>query len=142
MPAKAAAPISMATMASAGVPCGSHPSANAAITMTTVWITSSTTTIAILAETHRVRPRGVAPRRFNTLYCRSKPVPMPRLTIALDMTARARIPGVRKFTALSTSSGRGRTFTVEKNTSSSSGMAILTRSCSPLRRLRTSSVRV
>ncbi len=62
--------------------------------------------------------------------------------MALDITARASTPGVRKSTLSDTPAGRGSTSTSEKNTSSSSGMTMLTSSCSPLRRLSVSSVRV
>ena len=50
-------------------------------------------------------PSGVTPSRLSTPYWRSKPVAMPRLTIAVDMTARARMPGARKSTGSSTWSG-------------------------------------
>ena len=39
------------------------------------------------------RGRGVPPRRFRTPYWRSKAVAMPRLTIAVDITARASTAG-------------------------------------------------
>ncbi len=95
----------------------------------------------ILAPTQRPRPSGVLPSRLRTPYWRSNPVLIPRLTIALDMTARASTPGARKSTGSLTPSGRGSTSTVEKNTNSSTGMAMATRSCSPLRRLSRSSAR-
>jgi hypothetical protein len=71
------------------------------------------------------------PKRFSTPYCRSKPVPMPRLTMALDITASASTPGVRKSTGSSKPAGTGNTSPSEKNTSTNSGMPMLTSSCSP-----------
>ena len=97
--------------------------------------------MAVLAATHRLRPRGVVPSRLSTLYWRSNPVPIPRLTMALDMTARANTPGARKSTPAVTPSGKGKTSTREKNTSNNNGITMLTRSCSPLRRLSISSAR-
>ncbi len=44
---------------------------------------------------------GWRPRRLSTPYWRSNPVAMPRLTIAVDITARARMPGARKSTGSS-----------------------------------------
>ena len=105
------------------------------------WMARRQPTMAILAPTRRGRPSGVAPSRLSTPYWRSKPVPIPRLTMALDITARARMPGVRKSTGSATPAGMGSTSTSEKNTSRSSGMPMLTRSCSPCRRLSRSSVR-
>ncbi len=53
---------------------------------------------AVLAARRAGRPSGVERSRLSTPYWRSKPVAMPRLTIAVDMTARARMPGARNVT--------------------------------------------
>ena len=75
----------------------------------------------ILAASRAGRPSGVAASRLNTPYWRSNPVAIPRLTMAVDITARARIPGARKVTASVTPAGFGSTSTREKKTSSPTG---------------------
>ncbi len=106
-------------MTRASVPSGSQPRARAVGTSTATWMSSTTSTIEILAAMSRGRPSGVEPRRLSTPYWRSNPVPMPRLTMAVDITARARMPGVRNCTEWSTPSGLGSTSTSEKKTSNS-----------------------
>jgi len=64
---------------------------------------------------------------------------MPRLTIAVLITARAMTPGTRNSTG--SSSPVGRMSTSPKNTSNSIGMTIISSNCSPLRRVVTSSLR-
>src|SRR5207253_7069581 len=95
-----------ATAAAAAPAAGRHPRASATGTRTATWIASTAATPAILAETRAGRPSGVAPRRFSTRYSRSKPVAMARLTIAVDITARARTPGARKVTERGVPVGR------------------------------------
>ena len=81
-------------------PLGCQPRRTAAIQSTMIWSISTAKIAATLAASRAGRPRGVVPSRLSTPYWRSKPVAMPRLTMAVDMTARARIPGARKSTVL------------------------------------------
>ncbi len=78
------------------------------------------------------RDSGVAPSRLSTPYRRSKPVAIAWLVNAVDMTARAITPGVRKSILVypppkSISGSR------LNAASSSSGMIRVSVSCSPLR---------
>jgi hypothetical protein len=102
--------------------------------------TSTITTPVVLAARRAGRPSGVDPSRFSTPYWRSKPVAMPRPTIAVDITARARIPGARKSTASSVPVGS--TSTTLKKRSSSTGMPMVSSSDSPRRAVSVSSTRV
>ncbi len=104
------------------------------------WTISIKTTAAVFAATSRGRPRGVAPRRLSTPYDRSNPVAMPRLTMAVDITARARMPGARK--SIGSPSPVGSTSTRLKKTSSSTGMPSTSRSDSPRRSVSVISTRV
>ena len=127
MPANAAVPSSVGAGSPGPMrPSGSQPRARAVGTSTTTCSSSMASTMAILAPSSRGRPSGVVPSRLSTPYWRSKPVPMPRLTMAVDMMARARMPGARKSTGSSIPAGLGSTSTREKKTSSSSGMPMLT----------------
>ena len=91
---------------------------------------------AVLAASRRGRPSGVVPSRLSTPYWRSNPVAMPRLTMAVDITARARMPGARKSTGCA-SVGEA-TSTSEKNTSSTTGMPRVSSSDSPRRSVSSS----
>ena len=52
--------------------------------------------MTVLAAISPVRDSGVAPSRLSTPYLRSKPVAIAWLVNAVDMTASAITPGVRK----------------------------------------------
>ena len=64
--------------------------------MITVWASSMAITVTVLAAISPVRDSGVAPSRLSTPYLRSKPVAIAWLVNAVDMTASAITPGVRK----------------------------------------------
>ena len=76
----------------------------------------------VLAPSSSGRVSGVEPSRLSTPVWRSNPVAMARLTIAVDMTARASTPGNRKSTGARRCRS-GSTSTFEKNARSSTGMA-------------------
>ena len=57
---------------------------------------STAITVLVLAAISPVRDSGVAPSRFSTPYLRSKPVAIAWLVNAVDITASAITPGVRK----------------------------------------------
>ena len=66
-----------------------QPMTTATTTSNVHWAASTTATEPAFAAMRRLRPSGVAPRRFSTWYERSKPVAIPVLTIAVDITAKA-----------------------------------------------------
>ena len=106
--------------------------ASATTRISAPWSSSTAITVAVLAVISPPRDRGVAPSRLSTPYRRSNPVAMAWLVNAVDMTASAMIPGVRKsilfMPVLRFSSGSR-----PNATSSSSGMTSVSSSCSPLR---------
>ena len=53
-------------------------------------------TVTVLAAISPARDSGVAPSRLSTPYLRSNPVAIAWLVNAVDMTASAITPGVRK----------------------------------------------
>ena len=114
-----------------GVACGRQPSPVATAVMIAAWSSSMMMTVAVLAEIRPPRDRGVAPSRLSTPYRRSKPVAIAWLVNAVDMTARAMMPGARKSTRLPLPRfTRGSRLNMA---SSPSGMTIVTVSCSPFR---------
>ena len=141
IPAKDAVPSATAGRTRTTGPDGRHPKPSPTAEINSTWTTSMTRTIVSFAAISLGRPSGVEPSRFNTLYWRSNPVPIPRLTMEVDITASARIPGARKSTEEPFPPGLGSTSTSEKNTSSISGIPMLTSSCSPWRALSMSSAR-
>ena len=112
-------------------PSTSQPSRRPSTTSTASCSISTTTIAPIFAASSWRRVSGVEPSSLSTPVERSKPVAMARLTIAVDITARARMPGTRKSTGSSSRSGVGSTSTVEKNQSSSTGMAKVSSTDSP-----------
>ena len=139
-PAKAIVANSMARTAVAAEPAGCQPRRAATPMSTATWMTSTARMAMVLAARSAGRPRGVAPSRLSTPYWRSKPVAMPRPTMAVDITARARMPGARKSTGSFTPTGR--MSTDEKNTRSRTGMIRVSSTDSPRRSVSTSSTRV
>ena len=117
-------------------PRGCHPNRTAAIHRTTIWSSSTTKMAAPLASRRAGRPSGVVPRRLSTPYCRSNPVAIPRLTIPVDMTARARTPGARKAMVLTPPVNDRSGYPMRsKNPSSTIGIPSVSRSDSPRRRV-------
>src|SRR5713226_6484377 len=139
-PAKPTVASSMANPAASAEPAGSQPSRRATTTSTATCTTSTARTASVLAASRAGRPSGDAPRRFSTPYWRSKPVAIPRPTMAVDMTASARTPGATKSTGWVRPMNP--TSTVEKNTSNSTGMPRASSTDSPRRKVRVSSTRV
>ena len=131
IPAKHAVPTSTAAIASRTDRWGRQPRASPMRDKTANCSTSTNATVDALAARRRGRPSGVAPSSLSTPYFRSKPVAMPRPTMAVDITARARMPGATACTRLP--SPRSTTFTVEKKINSSTGIPRVSSSCSPLR---------
>ena len=134
-PLNAAVPSSTSsgtTTMAAGLASGDQPSARATSRMMTAWSSSTPMTVAVLAAIRPGRDRGVAPSRLSTPYLRSNPVAIAWLVNAVDMTASAITPGVRKSIRVypppkSISGSR------LNAASSSSGMTSVSVSCSPLR---------
>jgi len=85
------------TTTAAGLASGDQPSARAISRMMAVWSSSTPMTVAVFCG-DQARPRTVAsrPSRLSTPYLRSKPVAIAWLVNAVDMTASAITPGVRK----------------------------------------------
>jgi len=83
-------------------------------------------TARIFAATSRRRPSGDAPSRFSTLYDRSKPVEIPRLTIAEETTASVSTEAVSWPMVVEP----GSTSTLPKKTSTNRGMIMTSSSCS------------
>ena len=134
-PLNAAVPSRMssgATTIAAGLASGRQPMARATSRISAPCSSSTAITVAVLAAISPARDSGVAPSRLSTPYRRSKPVAMAWLVNAVDITASAMIPGVRKSIRLMpapkfTSGSR------PNAASSSSGMTSVSSSCSPLR---------
>ena len=132
IPANALVPNKTTRIASNHVAfAGRHPSIRPIGNSTIICTTSTQKTLIIFASISLERPSGVAPKRFSTWYERSKPVAIPRLTMALDITARARMPGNKNCAGLSVSVGR--TSTRPKKTKSKTGIPSVRSNCSPLR---------
>lgn len=131
IPAKAVVPRTMATMATATLPSGRQPSNSPTKLTSTTWKTSINITTSVLAPKSRGLPSGVVPSRLSTPYCRSKPVEMARLTMAVEMTANAKMAGTRKSNG--SRSPLGNTSSVPKKTSNKSGTPRVTTNDSPRR---------
>ncbi len=98
-PLNAAVPATISSTdhtAPAAPPCGFQPSASPTTTIRTDCSTSTASTVSVFAAIRPLRASGVAPSRFSTPYRRSNPVAIAWLVKAVDSTARARMPGVRK----------------------------------------------
>ena len=137
MPANAMVPSRSTPIAGMMVLSNFQPSATPVATIDTTWSTSIASTLRVLAASSPPRDNGVEPSRFKTPYRRSKPVAMPRLTIALAMTASDSTPGTRKSIGSPVIELSG--FTLPKNTKMPIGMASVTRRLSPRRSVMASS---
>ena len=93
----------------------------------------------ILAASSRGRPSGVAPGASARRSPRSKPVPIARAVIEVDMTARARMPGTRKSTGCLVPVGS--TWTPQKKSRKTTGMPRVRKRVSPLVKIMVTSAR-